>query len=102
MVTLSVAICTFGFLLPSRFFRDRIASFGCTVLERIMSEISRFNARSSLWRERVSATSVCQDAFFLHLQAGRGCALDVLIQRRDAREPSRHVDRRVPVVGDHK
>lgn len=39
----------FGFLLPMRLLRDRMASFGATVLDLMTSEISRFNAISSLW-----------------------------------------------------
>lgn len=38
----------FGFLSPMRFFRERIASLGGTVLDRITSDISRFRAISSL------------------------------------------------------
>jgi len=38
----------FGFLLPMRRFRERIASLGCTVLDLMMSEISRLSAISSL------------------------------------------------------
>lgn len=37
-----------GFLLFNRFFNDCIATFGCTVLDRIRSEISKLRAMSSL------------------------------------------------------
>lgn len=46
--TFKAAICMFGFLLPIRRLRDRIASFGCTVFDRIMSDISKLRAISSL------------------------------------------------------
>lgn len=38
----------FGFLLPMRFLRERMASLGATVLDLMMSEISRLSAISSL------------------------------------------------------
>lgn len=38
----------FGFLLPMRFLRDRMASLGATLLDLMTSEISRFSAISSL------------------------------------------------------
>lgn len=38
----------FGFLLLMRFLSDRMASLGCTVLDLMMSEISRLRAMSSL------------------------------------------------------
>jgi hypothetical protein len=44
----------FGFLLPIRFFNERIASFGATVLDRMTSEISRFSAISSLFVHEIS------------------------------------------------
>lgn len=46
--TLRVASCTFGFLWPTRRFSERMASLGCTVLDRIMSDISRLSGISSL------------------------------------------------------
>jgi hypothetical protein len=46
--TFSALNWVFGFLLPIRFFRDRIASFGWTVFDRMTSDISRFRAMSSL------------------------------------------------------
>lgn len=45
--------CVFGFLFPIRFFSERMASFGWTVLDRMVSEISRFRAMSSLERRLV-------------------------------------------------
>lgn len=39
----------FGFLSPMRFLRERMASLGGTVFERITSEISRLRAISSLF-----------------------------------------------------
>ena len=48
LLTFSVASCTFGFLCPIRRFKDLMASLGCTLFERITSEISRFKAMSSL------------------------------------------------------
>ena len=47
-LTFNVAICMFGFLLPILRLKDRIASFGCTVLDLIRSETSKFRAISSL------------------------------------------------------
>ena len=47
----------FGFLLPMRFFSDRIASLGWTVFDRIRSEISRLVAISS--RLEDVAFSIC-------------------------------------------
>jgi len=47
----------FGFLLPIRFFSDRMASLGCTVLDLIMSEISRLEAISSKLED--VALSIC-------------------------------------------
>lgn len=47
-LTFKALSCVFGFLFPIRFFKDRMASLGATVLDRIMSEISRFKAMSSL------------------------------------------------------
>ena len=46
-LTPSAASCTFGFLLPIRRLSDLIASFGCTVFDRMMSDISKFRAMSS-------------------------------------------------------
>jgi hypothetical protein len=48
--TLSAVSCVLGFLLPMRFFSDRIASLGWTVLDLMTSEISRLSAISSLLR----------------------------------------------------
>ena len=45
--TFRVASWMFGFLCSIRLFNDLMASFGWTLLERMMSEISKFNARSS-------------------------------------------------------
>ena len=56
-VRLSVASCMLGFLLPIRRFRLRIASLGCTVLLRMVSEISRLSAISS--NEEEVARSIC-------------------------------------------
>lgn len=47
--TFKALSCVFGFLSPMRFFRERMASFGGTVLDLMTSEISRFRAMSSLW-----------------------------------------------------
>ena len=38
----------FGFLLSSRRFKDFIASLGCTLFERMRSDISKLRAMSSL------------------------------------------------------
>lgn len=46
-----------GFLLPIRFFSERMASLGCTVFDRIMSEISRLVAMSS--KLEAVAFSIC-------------------------------------------
>jgi hypothetical protein len=46
--TLRALSCVFGFLLPMRFFKERMASFGATVFDRMTSEISRLSAISSL------------------------------------------------------
>jgi hypothetical protein len=43
----------FGFLLSSRRFRDFIASLGCTLFERIRSDISKLSAMSSLLAPKV-------------------------------------------------
>jgi hypothetical protein len=59
-VTIKAAIWMFGFLLPIRRFNDRIASFGCTVFERMMSEISRLSAISSLLPALVNASGWLQ------------------------------------------
>ena len=48
--TFRVASWILGFLFPIRFFNARIASLGCTVLERITSDISRLRGMSSLQR----------------------------------------------------
>lgn len=48
--TLRALSWMFGFLCPMRFFRDLIASRGWTVFERMVSEISRLRAMSSLSR----------------------------------------------------
>lgn len=45
---MSALSCVFGFLLPMRRLRDRIASLEPTVFERMTSEISRLTAISSL------------------------------------------------------
>lgn len=50
--TFSALSCVFGFLLLMRFLSERIASLGCTVLERMTSEISRLRAISSLHMDR--------------------------------------------------
>lgn len=55
--TFKVASWIFGFLLPSLLFNDRMASFGGTVLDRIISEISRLAAMSS--KLEVVAFSIC-------------------------------------------
>jgi len=47
----------FGFLLLMRFFSERMASLGCTVLDRMTSEISRLRAMSS--RLLLVALSIC-------------------------------------------
>ena len=46
-VSMRVDNWMFGFLLPMRFLRERMASLGCTVLDLIKSEISRLVAISS-------------------------------------------------------
>jgi len=46
-VRFRVASWMLGFLLPMRRFRLRMASLGCTVLLRMISEISRLRAISS-------------------------------------------------------
>lgn len=56
-VSFSVDSWMLGFLFPIRFFNDRIASLGCTVFDRIRSEISRLKAMSS--RELAVARSIC-------------------------------------------
>ena len=50
-VSFNVDNCIFGFLLPIRFFSDLIASFGCTALDLMRSEISRLVAMSSRLEE---------------------------------------------------
>lgn len=47
-LTFSALSWVFGFLWLMRFFKERMASFGCTVLERMTSDISRLRAMSSL------------------------------------------------------
>lgn len=85
--TLRAASCTFGFLLPMRFLMERMASFGCTVLERMMSEISRLSAMSSLPDGLAVAMVMLQGG----IQAGRGGALDLLVQSGvGRREPAGH------------
>ena len=56
-VSFKAEICTLGFLLPIRLFNDRMASLGCTVLDRMRSEISRLVAMSSKLEE--VAFSIC-------------------------------------------
>lgn len=56
----------FGFLSPMRFLRERMASFGGTVFERITSEISRLRAMSSLF---VSHHSVLEEAGLCFLRS---------------------------------
>ena len=55
----------FGFLLPMRFFSDRMASLGCTVLDRMVSDISRLRAMSSkledVARSTCSSSAVFDD-----------------------------------------
>jgi len=51
-LTFSALSCVLGFLLLIRFLSDRIASLGCTVLERMTSEISRLRAISSLQKKK--------------------------------------------------
>ena len=46
--TFSALSCVFGFLFPMRFFKERMASFGWTVFDLMISEISRLRAMSSL------------------------------------------------------
>ena len=46
-----------GFALPILFFSDRIASLGCTVLDRIKSDISKLVAISSKLED--VAFSIC-------------------------------------------
>ena len=48
LLTFSALSWVFGFLLPMRFLSERIASFGCTVFDRMTSEISKLRAISSL------------------------------------------------------
>src|ERR1700761_9512572 len=50
----------FGFLLPIRFFSERIASLGCTVFDRIRSVISRDVAISSKLED--VALSICSSS----------------------------------------
>lgn len=50
MHTLRALSCVLGFLLPMRRLRERIASLGLAVLDRMTSEISRLSAMSSLRR----------------------------------------------------
>lgn len=59
-VSFNVESWMFGFLLPIRFFNDLIASFGCTVFDRIRSEISRLVAISSRLDE--VARSICSSS----------------------------------------
>lgn len=54
MLTFNVAIWIFGFLFSNLRFNAFIASFGCTLFERIISEISKFKAISSLYTRNVS------------------------------------------------
>lgn len=51
--TFNALNCVLGFLLPMRFFRERMASFGWTVLDLMTSEISRLRGISSLDRFEV-------------------------------------------------
>jgi hypothetical protein len=55
--TLRALSCVFGFLLPMRRLRERMASFEGTVFERMRSEISRLRAISSL--VEVSILAIC-------------------------------------------
>jgi hypothetical protein len=48
----------FGFLLLMRFLSERIASLGWTVLDLMMSEISRLSAMSSLQMDASARRSV--------------------------------------------
>ncbi len=55
-LTFSALSWVLGFLLLMRFLSERMASFGWTVLDLMMSEISRLRAISSLWTgNRVSS-----------------------------------------------
>jgi len=79
-------------LFPMRRLRDRIASLGCTVLDRMTSEISRFAAISSLKTSIDIKMEGC-----MNVQAGRCCALDLLVEGGIAgTEPSRHHRCKVP------
>jgi hypothetical protein len=84
MHTFKALSCVFGFLLPMRFFSERIASFGWTVFERITSEISRFSAMSSL-QASYQSRHVRRDQLHVAcplLQATARRLLDLLVQRR--------------------
>ena len=67
--------------------RDRIASFEPTVFDRIMSEISRFSAISSLLP--ISPASVSHLEAH-NLQGACGSLLDLLIELGSGCKPSRH------------
>lgn len=56
--TFRAASWTLGFLFPIRFFSERMASLGCTVLDRITSEISRLRGMSSLYCINMSASCI--------------------------------------------
>lgn len=47
-LTFNVASWILGFRFSKRRFKDLMASLGCTLLDRTISEISRFSAISSL------------------------------------------------------
>lgn len=55
-LTLRALSWVLGFLLPMRRFKERIASLGCTVFDRMESEISRLRAMSSRLDEVARST----------------------------------------------
>ena len=90
--TLKALSWVFGFLLPIRLFRDLIASRGWTVFERIVSEISRLRAMSSLLRSVRSSAAGCDES----LQAAASRLLYLLVQGRIGRRrpPAHHLGER--------
>lgn len=77
--------CVFGFLFPIRFFKDLMASLGATVLDRMMSDISRFKAMSSLEIGHISNGRKTVQLDIQCLQATTCRLLNLLIQGRVGR-----------------
>jgi hypothetical protein len=78
-----VASCTFGFLFSILRFRARIASLGGTVLDRMTSDISRLRGMSSLLdvSRALPGRLKLETPGSSHVQARRGGALDLLVER---------------------